>query len=445
MICSLSLPSNTMPDDLSSRSAGIPRLAERNVLEALEKAPVVAVCGPVQSGKTTLVRDIGDSRGYGYFTMDDSDTWRQARNNPMQFVDRLPERAILEDAHRAPELFPALRLAADEARLTGRRGNRRFLLTCSVEEQLVPGLRAAVGDRMEMIRLLPLSQCEMEGRDGGFLDALFGSGFRQRQAARMMHRELAERLSRGGYPWVQPEDDAGRRMWCRELVDALVQRDVRNLAGIRRAAACSQLMEHTAAATAQLLNARKLGNVLDISLPTIRRYLSLMEQAFLLTLLPAWRSSRIGNSVTAPKLHIGDTSFACALLDRPADELAEEPQLLRPLLKTFVLQELLRQASWRGEPLRFFHLRDRNGREVDIVIEQETEIAGVSARLAETFDARKDFRGLRRLREAAGANFTAGVLLYGGDACLSVGPQLYAAPLRLLWGPSSEQTQESLV
>lgn len=430
-----------MPDDLSPHSAGIPRFAERNVLEALEKVPVVAVCGPIQGGKTALVRDIGDSRGYGYFTMDDRDTWNQARNNPMRFVDRLPERAILENAHRAPELFPALRLAADEARLTSRRGNRRFLLTCSVEEKLVPGLRATVGDRMEVIRLLPLSQCELEGRDGGFLDALFGSGFHQQQAARMTHRELAERLSRGGYPWVQPEDDTGRRMWCRALVDALVQRDVRSLAGIRRAAACSQLMEHTAATTAQLLNARKLGNALDISLPTIRRYLSLMEQAFLLTLLPAWRNSRIGNSVTAPKLHIGDTGFACALLNRPADELSEEPQLLRPLLKTFVLQELFRQASWRGEPLRFSHFRDRNGREVDIVIEQEAGIAGMSARLAETFDARKDFRGLRRLREAAGANFAAGVLLYGGDACLSVGPQLYAVPLRLLWKLNSEQNQ----
>lgn len=425
-----------MPDSLFPDSAKIPRFIERNLLEALENVPVVAVCGPAQCGKTTLVREIGDPRDYGYVTLDDARICSDAQNDPMRFVEQLPARVILEEAHRAPELFPVLQIAADEARLTGRRGDRRFLLTCSVAEKLVPGLRGALEDRMEMIPLHPLSQGELEGQDSDFLDALDDPGFREQRVAPMGNRELAERLSRGGYPHVQPREDRSRRRWCRSLVDDLVQRDVRDLTGIRRASICGWLMPHVAATTAGLLNVRKLGGALDISLPTIRRYLSLLEQAFLLTLLPAWRSSRIRNPVTSPKLHIGDTSFACALWDCPADKLAEEPSRLRPLLKTFVLQELQRQASWRSEPLRFSHLRDRNGRTVDVVIERDARVAGVGVKFGETFDARKDFRGLRRLREAAGANFTAGALLYGGDACLSVGPQLYAVPLRMLWGSS---------
>ena len=359
----------------------------------------------------------------------------------MRFVDQLPERTILEEAHRAPELFPALRAAADEARLTGRRGDRRFLLTCSVAETLTPGLRDALGDRMDAICLLPLSRCELEGRDGGFLNALCGAGFRPQRVEQVGSPELAEILSRGGYPGEWLSDDRNRRGWSRALVDCLVQRDVRDLSGIRRAAVCGWLMKYVPTATARPLNVRKLGRALDISLPTIRRYLSLLEQAFLLTLLPAWRSGRIRNSVTAPKLHIGDTGFACALLDRSAAGLAEDPKLLKPLLETFVLQELRRQASWSDEPPRFSHFRDRNGREVDIVVQKDARIAGVDVKLGEVFDARKDFRGLRRLREAAGSNFTAGVLLYGGDACLPVGPQLYAVPLRLLWEPNQGQPQ----
>ena len=425
-----------MSDSLSAHPAWIPRFAERNVLAALEKVQVVAVCGPAQCGKTTLVREIGDPRGYGYVTLDDARIRSDARSDPMRFVEQLPAQVILEEAHRAPELFPALQIAADEVRLTGRRGDRRFLLTCSVAEKLVPGLRGALGDRMEMIPLHPLSQGELDGHDSDFLDVLDGPGFREQRVAPMESRELAERLARGGYPHVQPREDRSRRRWCRSLVGDLVQRDVRDLTGIRRASICGWLMPHVAATTAGLLNVRKLGRTLDISLPTIRRYLSLLEQAFLLTLLPAWRSSRIRNPVMAPKLHIGDTSFACALRDCSADRLAREPSRLRPLLKTFVLQELQRQASWRSVPVRFSHLRDRNGRTVDVVLERDARIAGVGVKLGETFDARKDFRGLRRLREAAGVNFTAGALLYGGDACLSVGPQLYAVPLRMLWESS---------
>ena len=428
-----------MPDSPSAHPVWIPRFAERNILAALEKVRVVAVCGPAQCGKTILVQEIGDPRDYGYVTLDDARICSDARSDPMRFVEQLPARVILEEAHLAPELFPALQIAADEAHLTGRRGDRRFLLTCSVAEKLMPGLRDALGDRMEMIPLHPLSQGELEGRDSDFLDILDDPGFREQRVAPVGIRELAERLSRGGYPYVQLEEDRDRRDWCESLVEDLVQRDVRDLTGIRRASACGWIMQHVAATTAGLLNVRKLGGALDISLPTIRRYLSLLEQAFLLTLLPAWRSSRIRNPVMAPKLHIGDTSFACALRNCSADRLAGEPSRLRPLLKTFVLQELQRQASWRGEPLRFFHFRDRNGRAVDIVIEQNARIAGVGIKLGGTFDARKDFQGLRRLREAAGANFAAGALLYGGDACLSVGPQLYAVPLRLLWESNSEQ------
>ena len=428
-----------MLDSPSAHPVWIPRFAEKNILAALKKVRVVAVCGPAQCGKTILVREIGDPRGYGYVTLDDSRIRSDAQSDPMRFVEQLPARVILEQAHRAPELFPALQIAADEAHLTSRRGNRRFLLTCSVAEKLVPGLRDALGDRMEMIPLHPLSQGELESQDSDFLDILDNPGFREQRVAPVGRRELAERLSRGGYPHVQLAEDRERHDWCGSLVEDLVQRDVRDLTGIRRASACGWIMQHVAATTAGLLNVRKLGLALDISLPTIRRYLSLMEQAFLLTLLPAWRSSRIRNPVTAPKLHIGDTSFACALRDYPTDRLAREPSRLRPLLKTFVLQELQRQASWRSEPLRFSHFRDRNGRTVDVVLERDARVAGVSVKFGETFDARKDFRGLRRLREAAGANFTAGALLYGGDTCLSVGPQLYAVPLRLLWEPSSGQ------
>ena len=134
-----------------------------------------------------------------------------------------------------------------------------------------------------------------------------------------------------------------------------------------------------------------------------------------------------------PKLHMGDTGVACALLGMEAAGLGQDRQLLGAMLETFVLQELRRQASWRPEPIGFFHFRDRDDFEVDIVLEQgHSRVAGVEVKAAATVgDA--DFRGLRKLRDAAGPRFAAGVVLYDGTATIDFRDGLFAVPVRRLW------------
>jgi predicted AAA+ superfamily ATPase len=103
------------------------------------------------------------------------------------------------------------------------------------------------------------------------------------------------------------------------------------------------------------------------------------------------------------------------------------------LLETFVLQELKRQASWRPLPIAFHHFRDRDGLEVDIVLEQgAAKVAGVEVKAAATVSA-ADFRGLRKLKEAAGKRFAGGVVLYDGEASVSFGDAMHAVPIRALW------------
>jgi predicted AAA+ superfamily ATPase len=107
--------------------------------------------------------------------------------------------------------------------------------------------------------------------------------------------------------------------------------------------------------------------------------------------------------------------------------------LLGQLLESFVFQELRRQASWRDEPISFFHFRDRDGAEVDIVLERGSrELVGVEVKASATVGA-SDFRGMRKLREAAGKRFVAGVVLYDGEITASFGDGCFAVPLRALW------------
>jgi predicted AAA+ superfamily ATPase len=156
---------------------------------------------------------------------------------------------------------------------------------------------------------------------------------------------------------------------------------------------------------------------------TIHDYVTVLERVFLVDRLPPWHRNRLSRLVKAPKLHMGDTGLACALLGIDALALYRDRDRLGPLLETFVLQELRRQASWHPDPVDFFHYRDRGS----------TSGAGVEVKAAASV-TEADFRGLRKLRDAAGRQFAAGVVLYDGASAVRFGGNLFAVPLRILWG-----------
>ncbi len=165
-------------------------------------------------------------------------------------------------------------------------------------------------------------------------------------------------------------------------------------------------------------------------------YITLLERIFLLDRLPPWHSNRASRLVKSPKLHLGDTGLACALLGVDASALAKNRELLGQLLETFVLQELRRQASWWKAPSTFHHYRDKDKVEVAIVIERGAlAVAGVEVKAGATVRD-SDFRGLRKLAKASGSRFAGGAVLYDGEACVGFGDGLHAVPIRLLWDRS---------
>lgn len=410
------------------RRALYPRYAEPRLTEALADSPVVLIHGPRQSGKTTLAQVVGERASYAYLSFDDDVARGAAEADPAGFVADLPERAILDEVQRVPALFSALKTAVDRRRTAG-----RFMLTGSANVLLVPKLADSLAGRMQILRLHPLAQCELARREPRFLDALFESGFKTRRTDRLAG-QLAERIAAGGYPAALARP-AGRRRtaWYRDYLDALVQRDVRDLARISSLDALPRLLALAAAQTARLLNVTDLAGPFQLSRPTIRDYVTLLERVFLLETLPPWHSNRLSRLIKTPKLHLGDTGLACALLGVDAAGLAADRSLLGQILETFVFQELRRQASWHDEPLAFFHFRDKDGAEVDIVLERGARtLAGVEVKAAATVTA-ADFRGLRKLREAAGKRFAGGVVLYDGETSASFGDGLFAVPVRALW------------
>ena len=414
-------------------------------MEALEDSPAVLVQGPRQCGKTTLAQMVcapeflpggaglpgPASRGYSYLSFDNDVVRAGAEADPMGFVADLPERVVLDEVQRVPGLFTALKLDIDRRRTPG-----RFVLTGSTNVLTVPTVQDSLAGRLETIRLHPLAQCELHSKRpavDGFIDALFGNSFPTRRAERL-GADLAERIVSGGYPPALARP-AGRRRanWYRNYIDAQVQRDIGTLSRISGLNALPRPAPPQAATqTAQLFNVTNLSAPFALSRPTIGDYMSLLERAYFLERLPAWHNNRGKRLVTTPKLHLGDTGLACALLGATAASLLADRPLLGQLLETFVLQELRRQATWYAGPVEFFHFRGKDKVEVDIVMEYGSLVAGVEVKAGGTVTS-ADFRGLRRLQEACDGRLAAGVVLYDGEASVSFGPGLRAVPLRLLW------------
>jgi predicted AAA+ superfamily ATPase len=408
-----------------------PRFAEAALDRALADTPVVLIHGPRQSGKTTLAQSVGEPRGYSYFSFDDAVALAAASSDPVGFVADLPERSVLDEVQRVPALFPALKATVDRERRPG-----RFLLTGSANVLLLPKLADSLAGRMEILRLYPLAQCELAGERPAFLDALFDGRFPSRRHGRL-GRELLARIVAGGYPAALARATPRRRAaWYRDYVESLVQRDVRDLARIASLDALPRLLALAAGQTARLLNVSDLAAPFQLSRPTIKDYVTLLERVFLLETLPPWHSNRLSRLVKTPKLHLGDTGVACALLGLDEDGLRDDRDTLGQLVETFVFQELRRQASWREDDIRFHHFRDKDGAEVDVVLERGGRaLAGVEVKASATVTA-ADFRGLRKLREAAGKRFAAGIVLYDGEASVGFGDGLHAVPIRALWASS---------
>ncbi len=405
-----------------------PRFAGQRLIEALADSPVALIHGPRQSGKTTLARMVGEKAGYAYLSFDDAATRSAALEDPVGFIANLPAKAILDEVQHLPQLFASIKTAVDRDRRPG-----RLMLTGSANVLLLPKLSDSLAGRMEIIRLHPLSQAEIARKEPVFLDRLFGDGFKMRQNE-PLGRDLIERLLAGGFPPALERATAPRRVsWHLSYLESIIQRDIRDTTRIAALDVLPKLLEAAAAQTATLFNATELAAPFALSRTTIRDYLSLLERVFLIERLPPWHSNRLSRLVKTPKLHFGDTGLAASLLGTGSTALTQDRTGLGRLLETFVFQELRAQASWREQPIRFHHFRDRDGVEVDIVLEQGAHaVAGVEVKAGATVTS-SSFSGLRKLAQAAGRKFARGVVLYDGEQTLPFGERLQAVPIRRLW------------
>lgn len=422
-----------------------PRLIRDRVLESLADTPVVCLLGPRQVGKTTLARRIDRERTY--LNLDDPTLREAALLDPLGFIESLPARVTLDEVQRAPELLLAIKSVVDRDRQPG-----RFLLTGSANLLLLPDAQDSLAGRMEVIYLHPLAEQEKRVSHTTLLATLMEGQL----AADMVSDHLplsptAEVLCQGGYPEPNRRPPRRARQWYRQYLNAIVQRDVRDIAAIHDEDSMLRLVELLAYRTAGLLNVSNLSKELGIERSTATHYISILERLFLVRRLPAWHRNQAKRLIKSPKLHLVDTGLAAALGRLAPEQWLTGAERFGSLLESHVVEQLIAQASWFDPELRFSHYRDKDQVEVDLVIERGQELWGVEVKRAASVQPQKDAAGLARLAAQAGKSFRGGMLIYTGRHCLKLPvPGCFAVPIGMLWGEkpgqpiSSEEARQAL-
>ncbi len=413
---------------MADESSYYPRALTPVIREALADTPVVCLVGPRQSGKTTLVQRIAPERPY--VSLDEHNFHQAASLDPAGFVDNLPDAVAIDEVQRAPALLSAIKVAVDRNRRPG-----RFLLTGSANLLFLPTVSESLAGRMETVRLHPLTEAEKERRPGGFLRALMDGDLKPHisGATGAEGPALAERLVAGGYP--EPAGRAPRRarQWHRQYVRSIIDRDVRDVARVRDASELTRLLELLALRSAELLNVSSLGDALGLRRETVDRYITVLERLFLVRRLRAWHRNPSRRLVRSPKVHLVDSGLAATLAGLTADDWLPHRDRMGHLLESFVAQQLIAQAEWTDPDLRFWHYRDKDQVEVDLVITRGALTWGVEVKASATVTA-KDGRGLVRLAAQCEDDFQCGIVLYAGRDVLPLrGGRILAVPISRLW------------
>lgn len=402
------------------------RFAKTRIQQALDDTRVVLISGPRQSGKTTLATEIAADE-IPFFTLDEATVLAAANNDPVGFLRGL-DRAVIDEIQRAPDLLLAIKTEVDRDKTAG-----RFLLTGSANLMTVPRVADSLAGRMEVVKLLPLSQAEIMGAKSTLIDNAF-KGLQPTMEQAVLGDDMIEIVLAGGYPEAITRKKWGRKQdWYQGYVDAIVQRDVRDVAQIEQLAIMPKLLSILAEHSGQLVNYSGMGGAVGLNHVTTQKYLGVFESLFIVHTLQPWFTNKLKRLTKSPKLHFLDSGLLAALRDISPEVVRKDKTSYGAILETFVFSELQKIATWSEQRCLFSHYRDKDKNEVDIVLENRRgEVVGIEVKSSATVSG-DDFSGMQKLAEACGDKFIQGLVLYDHDQVVPFAKNMFAAPLSSLW------------
>lgn len=415
-------------------SPAYPRRARQQVVEALTDTPVVLIQGARQVGKSTLAAEVLAERDIRLLTLDSNVVHNVAREDPDSFVRQAPGSLLaIDEVQRAPQLLRAIKAAVDENRRPG-----QFLLTGSANLLAIPGHHESLAGRAETVSLYGLSQGEITGGADALAEVLL-SGDESKLSSLpsdLSRQDYLEIICAGSYPEARLREGRRRQAWYDNYLSRIVDRDARDVSRLTHLDRLPRLVRLLAANNSGELVVSRIAADAGIPETSLPAYLEVLAALFIIQIVPAWGGSLTQRVVGRPKVSLLDTGLAARLNNVSPTALAPGSAAAHhagALVEAFVFGEIRRQSTWSATTFEMFHFRDRNGREVDVVLEDTARnIAGIEVKSSASVEHR-DFAGLTFLRDKTGPRFTLGIVLYTGREAVRFGERLWALPLSALW------------
>jgi predicted AAA+ superfamily ATPase len=369
----------------------IDRFASSALMNLAKGFPVVAVTGPRQSGKTTLVQAVFPHKAY--LSLEDPDKLELLSSDPRGFLENFPDGAVIDEAQRFPSLFSYLQGLVDRKKKPG-----LFILTGSQHFGLLSGIRQSLAGRAGLLELLPFSIAEL-------------------QAAKIPIPELTGLLFQGMYPALYDRQLAPAA-WHANYVMTYLERDVRNVLNVRNLSLFQKFLRMCAARVGQLLNLSAMAADCGITHNTAQSWLSVLEASYVIFLLRPHFRNFGKRLVKSPKLYFHDPGLAAWLLNiQDRDHLAIHPQR-GGIFECLIVGELLKDRFNRGLASNLYFWRNNFGDEIDVLLDQGTRLIPVELKSGETLNA-DFFKGLHKWRMLTKDTDSPAYLIYGGKEKLT--------------------------
>ncbi len=342
------------------------RTIEKTIRSTAEHFPALLLIGARQVGKTTALRQVAGERAYA--TLDDPRILDMARNDPALFMKRYPPPVLLDEIQYAPEILPYVKMAIDADRKPG-----NFWLTGSQQFHVMRGVSESLAGRVGILNLFGLSRRESLGLGGGHEPFLPDADAFQENAVRdsnpkLSHRDLYHQIWRGSFPAMELDSGMNWETFFRSYVQTYLQRDVRVLAAVGDEAAFFRFMRAAAARTGQLLNIALLARDADVAPNTAKKWLSILQASGVVHLLEPYHANVIKRMVKTPKLYFLDTGLAAYLTEWTSPEVLEAGAMSGAFLETWMFGEILKSWAHNGLTPSFYYYRDKEQKEIDLVI-----------------------------------------------------------------------------